>query len=149
MAKYKFTQSQFDEILLLLKRRVTESRDEQKKTRAKIRKLGFHISDYFTGFSDIDFKKLLSKGDIEIIGKQISNATQTTKSFVAKSTTNTFTHKTRTATANNKDEDYVLDLCDKVLGHTSSRQHKFDFCLATLTLMVCLPNYQLIVFIRT
>lgn len=129
MTKYKFTQSQFDEILLLLKRRVTESLDEQKKTRAKIRKLGFHISDYFTGFSDIDFKKLLDKGDIEIIGKQISNATQTTKSFVVKSTTNTFTQKVRTATANNKDEHYVLDLCDKVLGLTSSRQHKFDFLL--------------------
>ena len=95
MVKYKFTQSQFDEILLLLKRRVTESRDEQKKTRDIIRKLGFHISDYFTGFSDIDFKKLLSKGDIEIIGKQISNATQTTKSFVAKSTTNTLRIKLR------------------------------------------------------
>src|ERR1035437_3876932 len=28
-----------------------------------------------------------------------------------------------------KDEHYVLDLCDKVLGLTSSRQHKFDFLL--------------------
>ncbi|HMH33650.1 MAG TPA: HTH domain-containing protein [Puia sp.] len=28
-----------------------------------------------------------------------------------------------------KDEHYVLDLCDKVLGLASSRQHKFDFLL--------------------
>lgn len=27
----------------------------------------------------------------------------------------------------NKDEHYVLDLCDKILGLKSSRQHKFDF----------------------
>jgi hypoxanthine-DNA glycosylase len=87
MAKYKFTQSQFDDISLLLKRRATESRDEQKKIRAKIRKLGFMISDYFTGFSDIDFKALLIKGDIEIIGEKISGVTQTIKKVVPKRTT--------------------------------------------------------------
>ena len=32
-------------------------------------------------------------------------------------------------TSNIKDEHYVLDLCDKVLGLSSSRQHKFDFLL--------------------
>ena len=26
-----------------------------------------------------------------------------------------------------KDEHYVLDLCDKILRLTSSRQHRFDF----------------------
>jgi len=35
----------------------------------------------------------------------------------------------RSEISNNKDEHYVLDLCDKVLGLTSSRQHKFDFLL--------------------
>jgi hypothetical protein len=29
----------------------------------------------------------------------------------------------------NKDEHYVLNICDEVLGLTSSRQHKFDFLL--------------------
>ncbi|MDV3736740.1 hypothetical protein CMU11_06430 [Elizabethkingia anophelis] len=66
MARHEFTQSQFDEISMLLKRRVSENRSEQKKTRARIRKLGFMISDYFTGFSDLDFKKLLDKGEIKI-----------------------------------------------------------------------------------
>jgi len=28
---------------------------------------------------------------------------------------------------NDSDENYVLNLCDKVLGQTSSRQHQFDF----------------------
>lgn len=35
----------------------------------------------------------------------------------------------RTYTISDKDEYYVLDLCDKVLGLTSSRQQKFDFLL--------------------
>jgi len=133
MAKYKFTQSQFDKISLLLKRRVNESRDEQKKTRAKIRTLGFMISDYFNGFSDLDFKKLLDKGDIEIIDKQISNIKQTTKKSVLKPTKNAvlpdFQTREKVVKPNSKDEHYVLDLCDKALGLTSSRQHKFDFLL--------------------
>lgn len=129
MAKYKFTQSEFDKISLLLKRRATESRDDQKKTRAKIRTLGFMISDYFNGFNDIDFKNLLNKGDIEIIDKQISNTTQTTKKVITKTTTNTVAPKVRPMPLSSKDEYYVLDLCDKILGLTSSRQHKFDFLL--------------------
>lgn len=67
MAKYKFTQSQFDNIRLLLKNRAAESRDKQKRSRAEIRRLGFMISDYFKGFTDLDFNKLLDKGEIEIV----------------------------------------------------------------------------------
>ena len=33
---------------------------------------------------------------------------------------------------NDKDEHYVLNICDKILGLTSSRQHKFDFLLGDL-----------------
>lgn len=57
MPKYKLTQSQFNEISLLLKRRVRETRAEQKNIRAKIRKSGFMISDYFNGFSDFDYDR--------------------------------------------------------------------------------------------
>jgi hypothetical protein len=35
--------------------------------------------------------------------------------------------KIKTVRPSNKDEQYVLDICDKVLQQTSSRQHKFDF----------------------
>lgn len=69
MKRYKFTQSQFDEISSLLKRRLTENRKEQKKTRAKIRKLGFMISDHFNGFTDLDLKELLANNYIEIVSK--------------------------------------------------------------------------------
>ncbi|MGB4205497.1 MAG: hypothetical protein WBJ84_07750 [Bacteroidales bacterium] len=71
MAKYTFTQSQFDEISNLLKIRKYQSRDEQKSTQTKIRRKGFKISDHFTGFSDIDFKKLLDRGEIVIIDNPI------------------------------------------------------------------------------
>lgn len=53
MAKYKFTQEQFDRISLLLKRRLEESRDEQKKTRAEIRRSGFYISHHFRSMGQI------------------------------------------------------------------------------------------------
>jgi len=35
----------------------------------------------------------------------------------------------KTVRPSTKDEHYVLDICDKILRHTSSRQHKFDFLL--------------------
>jgi len=84
MVKYIYTQSQFDTISLLLKRRPIESRDDQKKSRAKIRKLGFMISDYFNGFTDLN--KLLEKGEIKIVEKQTSLVTRTTKKAVFKQT---------------------------------------------------------------
>lgn len=129
MTKYKFTQSQYDEIRLLLKRRVTESRDEQKKTRGKIRKLGFMISDYFNGFNENDFKKLLDKGEIVIVDKSTFTKPQTIEESKTNPQRNTVIKKTQTAELNIKDEHYVLDLCDKVLGVISYRQHKFDFLL--------------------
>jgi len=67
MAKYNFTGQQFEEIKSLLKRRLTENRGDQKRTREKIRKLGFKISDYFNGFSDKDLQELLNNGVINII----------------------------------------------------------------------------------
>jgi hypoxanthine-DNA glycosylase len=87
MAKYKFTNMQFDEICLLLRTRPSERRDEQKKTRARIRKLGFMISDYFNGFSDLDLKKLLDKGEIEISSEQNSVKTPPIKNTTIKRVT--------------------------------------------------------------
>lgn len=118
MAKYIFTQAQFDEISMLLKRRNTEPRDKQKTTRAKIRRLGFNISDYFNGFSENDFQSLLAKKEIEIIGASISKI----KSAEAET-------KSIQSVSKDKDEHYVLNICDEVLGYSSFRQHKFEFLL--------------------
>jgi hypothetical protein len=129
MTKYEFTQSQYDEIRLLLKRRATESRDEQKKTRGKIRKLGFMISDYFNGFNENDFKKLLDKGEIVIVDKSILTKPQIIKKANANPQKNASIKKTQTAESKTKDEHYILALCDKIFGIKSYRQHKFDFLL--------------------
>lgn len=118
MAKYTFTQAQFDEISMLLKRRKTESRDKQKATRAKIRRLGFNISNYFNGFSENDFQSLLAKKEIKIIGTSITKI----KSTEAET-------KPIQSVSKDKDEHYVLNICDEVLGYSSFRQHKFEFLL--------------------
>lgn len=47
--------------------------------------------------------------------------------YPAQNTSQTVQVKKRTGKSGDKDELYVLDLCDKVLGLTSSRQHKFEF----------------------
>lgn len=70
MAKYTFTQEQFDAIYKYLKRRKFENRDEQKRTRMQIRNLGFRISEFFPGFSETEFKNLLITGEVKIVGKQ-------------------------------------------------------------------------------
>lgn len=127
MAKYIFTQTQFDEISSLLKKRINQSRDKQKGTRTKVRKSGFMISDYYNGFSDIDFKKLLEKGEIEIIDQHFLKIAQTTKKVTIKLKPNIIFRKVQRRVAKDRDEHYVLDLCDKVLGLNSYRQHKFDF----------------------
>ncbi len=50
--------------------------------------------------------------------------------------TNISTQKSIAKDANqvkkNRDEDYVIDLCDEILNLTASRQHKFDFLLGDL-----------------
>lgn len=93
----------------------------------KTRSLGFMISEHFNGFSDTDFVELLDKGEIEIIGKQVYNLMHTTKTILTNPAISAIPDKFRARSSTKKDEHYVLDLCDKVLGHTSSRQHKFDF----------------------
>src|SRR5690606_19590909 len=115
MAKYTFMQSQFDEISRLLKKRLIQNKDEQKRTRAKIRKLGFRISDYFHGFDDKDFKRLLENGIIKIVDEQGNRNVPLNRERIGVS--ESFV----------KDENYVLDLCDDILNRTASRQHKFDF----------------------
>lgn len=37
-----------------------------------------------------------------------------------------------TANKKHKDEDYIIDLCDEILGIKASRQHRFDFLLGDL-----------------
>lgn len=58
-------------------------------------------------------------------GTKISISGQTAVKAIKVSTKPT----SRKSIISDKDEQYILDLCDKVLGLSSSRQHKFDFLL--------------------
>lgn len=76
--------------------------------------------------------------DFQIHGRtkkypQLFNRSGATVSLAGHSITKLIKSKTvsksviKTAGPNKKDEHYVLDICDKILNQTSSRQHKFDF----------------------
>ena len=67
MITYNFTRQQFEEIKLLLKRRLSENKNQKKISRGKIRKLGFNISDHFYGFTERDFQDLLNTNIISIV----------------------------------------------------------------------------------
>src|SRR4051812_30141494 len=84
MPKHIFTQSQFDEIKSLLKKRLSQDKVDQKSTRAKIRKLGFLISEYHNNTTDSDFQKLLSSGMIQIIGNSQHTRLTLPKNLVSK-----------------------------------------------------------------
>ena len=66
-----FTQKEVDELVTLIRRRCSASRDEQKTIRNRMRKIGFYGRD---GFDIIDmtvekFNELISCGSIKVIGK--------------------------------------------------------------------------------
>lgn len=69
MPPTEFTHETALEIKGLLDKRLTADRTRQKSIRAKIRRLGFYISDYKNGFSSNDFDQLLRTGEIVIKGQ--------------------------------------------------------------------------------
>ena len=68
MRTMSYTEKEADTIRYLLKERRKASRDEQKAIRATIRNLGFRISDYWTGFTEVDFDNEVRAGRIVIRG---------------------------------------------------------------------------------
>jgi hypothetical protein len=89
-----FTRSQVKEIRQLLRKLRVAERSEQKTIRAKLRRIGFHISDYDTtgaGFTVSDFDGLLQRGVVSGIddgevdaGKPDPNTAPTTRSTAPK-----------------------------------------------------------------
>lgn len=69
--KKKYTKQEVATIRTLLREKARASRSEQKGIRAKLRTLGFYITDFdqsYSGFTVSDFDKLLQKGIIIING---------------------------------------------------------------------------------
>lgn len=77
------------QIKRLLKERSKVPADKQKGIRAKIRSLGFKISDYWTGFTDIDFDNEIKSGRITIS----SHANSTSKLAHPKESNSTINKK--------------------------------------------------------
>ena len=151
--KNTFTQYEIEQLKALIKERIQAPRDKQKQIRAKMRAIGFYGGDDF-GIKDCqlsDFENLIESGRIKVLDYGAStprakkvvttnhmydivhcNAMQNTIAPIKK----TAMSKAEELMANssiisnnkkNRDEDYVIDLCDEVLGLTASRQHRFDF----------------------
>jgi hypothetical protein len=112
--KGTFTHTEKQEIERLISQKIVSSATEQKGIRAKIRKLGFYASDYGIGggYTVADFRNAIE-------GKPILKAKKTVDNKV---------NKPKVASQTKlKDEAYIINLCDEVLGLKGSRQHRFDF----------------------
>lgn len=143
--KKVFTKKQADEISSLITQKLMSDSNKQKGIRNKIRKLGFYASDFGLGGGSTvdDFLRVVTivgvgKPNAQIVTKEEKPFVTNQKSIVTKRNRN----KTR-------DEDYVIDLCDKILGQTSLRQHRFDWLRGdsgrTLPVDAYYPSLNLVV----
>jgi hypothetical protein len=101
-------------------RRLLQIPNRTKSTREKLRAHGFYISDWSTpaeGFYVSDFDNLVARGSIVIEdGKQpLEPAVDVTPTAALEQSPR-------------RDEHYILDLCDSLLGQKAPRQYAgFDF----------------------
>jgi hypothetical protein len=111
-SKETFTRTEADEIIRLIQEKLKADTNRQKSIRNKIRKIGFHASDY--GFRNgYTVKQFLSVAKIKTT-QELDNAKD---HYIVSSV------KLR----DQSDESYVICLCDEVLQQTSLKQHRFDF----------------------
>lgn len=73
--KRVFTESEINRLRSIIRKKVISSRNEQKKIRNEIRKIGFYFSDYSNkkGYTVDDLESLISDGSIQIIGKEFKS----------------------------------------------------------------------------
>ena len=121
-SKPSFTKTEAEEIMRLIKEKLTADSAKQKTIRRKIRKIGFYASDF--GFRDnYTVEQFLSVAKITggILHKPVL---QDIPMSIIKQTV----QKTKpTSVRSASDESYVIDLCDEVLKLKALRQHRFDF----------------------
>jgi len=145
--KNAFTQQEVEIIKKLIQEKLKAVPEKQKGIRDKIRKIGFYYTDFSSkkdGYTVEDFVGLIRNGKVKVVGaisehlaselkEQKNGSTEAfigqTSSHPIQSNIKVIRTNTNLKKQNTKDEHYVLDLCDKVLGLSSLRQHKFDFLL--------------------
>jgi len=110
-ARTQFTRSEAEEIRQLLARKRGATPSAQKSMRRRLRALRLYLSEWSTLSDADDFERLVSEGRISIVeGESDSGSPGTAGSSEQQS-----------------DEEYLLDLCDQILGFCSSRGHQFGF----------------------
>lgn len=99
-----------------------EIADSLNKNKWYQKKDGSKITDFQIHGRTKNYPQLFNRSGatVSLAGHRI------TKSVKPKTVTKSVIKIARPST---KDEHYVLDICDKILRQTSSRQHKFDFLL--------------------
>jgi len=116
-----FTQSEANQIITLIRKKLLVNPAEQKRIRDNIRALGFYASDFGIGggYTEGDFLRAVKIiGGAPIIKSSITKPVkpQPEKLLVKSS-----------GARSNSDEAYILDLCDEVLKLKGQRQYRFDF----------------------
>ncbi len=120
MRKTTFTKSEFSELKKLVSKKVLADRNEQKKIRNAIRKIGFHFSDFSSkkGYDVADLEELVRAGQIKIIGgNSISNEEKPTTTLKPSATQKSFTTKKEDPFSETKFQDFS-DLSENTLDKT-------------------------------
>jgi hypothetical protein len=152
-SKVNFSQEEAREIRDLLSRRVHVEADEQKRIRNQIRSLGFYISDFpcrRDGFTVADFDNLVESGAISISHVHANPPDlMESRPFllldgggkISSRETHSSVSERRLSARQNRDEAYILDLCDEVMGIPSLRQHRFPFLIGDAGTMLPVDGY--------
>ena len=117
--KLRFTRTEANEIITLIRKKLVSDRNEQKRIRDKIRNLGFYASDFKIGggYTEMDFHQVVTITDTESDSKNNPDNEEPTNSKLS-----SISNKLEVS-----DESYILNLCDLVLSQKAIRQHRFDF----------------------
>ncbi|HMJ46808.1 MAG TPA: hypothetical protein VK498_05730 [Ferruginibacter sp.] len=116
-----FTKGEANAIIALIRGKLLADSNEQKRIRDKIRAKGFYASDFGigSGYNEQDFLRV-----VKIVGGTIIPVVILKKSKSLPVAIKQITGKSKRS---NSDEEYIIDLCDKVLKLRAYRQHRFDF----------------------
>lgn len=122
-SKITFTQTEADEIILLINEKLNADSAKQKGIRAKIRNRGFYASEF-------GFKEAYTVSDFLRVIKIVGSKTITPNKSMPEN--NRLPKHNRQFdkepnTQRRSDESYIVDLCDEVLQLKALRQYRFDF----------------------
>lgn len=121
-SRAEFSKDEIEAICALLDRIRKADRDEQKRLRGRIRKMGFYLSDWGgPGLTSTDVRGLLSR-------TRPTSPRPTTPLEPAPPGSSARSLPTLSS-GRGRDESYVVDLCDELLKRKALRQHRFDWLL--------------------